>query len=868
MKKLIFICIFFLVFFVKKLDAINAPTLSSPAANATFSFFRPTLICNSVTGATGYQFQLDTISSFNNPPFFTAHSTFNGTSSPILKIGQTYHWRARCYKPNDTSVWSASRSFTVVQGNTGVFSPNNNTTGNIVPLQCQNYGVNDSTVLYQFEVDTNINLNSPNKRLAVTYINRFEDSTFFAYNQTIFWRARCFSIYGDTFLWSNLNKYTTHAGPTWATTSSIFIVDPMYLVNWTNAGLSNIQIQLDTNLNFNTANLQERFPQVGKIQDTFANLKFGKDYYVRLRGFYGSHYGPWSSVQAIRIKNGVTVLNPTNGITINSLNPNFSWSQMRGVNFQLQLYSDMAKSSVLKDTITSSTFYSYTSNLDLNTQYPWRIRAFHETDTTPWVERNFKIYNGMVNLSYPINNSTVNIRPRLGFTGYSWATNYVMEIDTGSVWPSTPSSYYITIDTFSIVGGVYTIDTTLLYAQKYIWRVTAFKGQEQAAPGMRTFTTTAAPISYYPPNNFIGTGPATNGLVTGIPGSLFLQWQIDTTNQFNSPLVESGVDPHVPDDFDPKYIVASMGNDLRFHTKYFWRTRCISIIDTSDWSATFNFVTTQDVWLSSPLNASVNIPISTKLDWGVQGSNFDSRYQYQIATDSMFETKPIFTLAKDAISEVTVNLNHGTRYFWRARAFHSKDTSRWSVIYYFNTIPPPVIGVPALISPAQAAKNIPLTPLLLTWNFSANATSFDIEVSTAADFSTINASGNALGNASQFSGMQPNTRYYWRVRGRNGNFTSAWATRWFETAPPTSLNEIESSSAIQIFPNPATSFISVRTKGQFAVEVSDISGKVIFSQNQFNQEADLKTDDWKPGLYLVKIVKDDTQSIHKIWVQP
>ncbi|MCG9879352.1 MAG: hypothetical protein MH472_02025, partial [Bacteroidia bacterium] len=576
------------LYIVTKVFSINAPTLSSPAANATFSFFRPTLICNSVSGATGYQFQLDTLSTFNNPPFFTAHATFNGTSSPVLKIGKTYYWRARCYKPNDTSVWSASRSFTVVLGNTGIVGPNNNTTGNIVALQSQNYGTNDSTVLYQFEVDTTINLNSPLKRSTVTYTNRFTDSTFFTYNQTIYWRVRSFTVFGDTLLWSNLNKYTTHAGPTWSTSSSLFIVDPMYFVNWTNAGLSNIQVQLDTTLTFNTSNLQNHINSSGEIQDTFQNLMFGKDYYVRLRGFYGNSYGPWSSVQAIRIKSNIAGISPSNGGTVTALNPILSWNQLRGTRYQIQVFSDMAKSSLLSDTITNSLIYTLKDTLSLNTQYPWRIRAFHERDTLPWVELNFKIFNGQVNLSQPFNNSTITtVRPQLNFYSFAWATGHVLEIDTGSVWPATPSSYYIRIDSFRRVGTIFIADTTLLYGQKYIWRVYAMKGQEQAQPSSRLFTTPSAPSLNYPPNNFIGTGPQTNGLIVGITGSTHIQWEIDTTNQFNSNQHATGVDLHVPDDFDPKYIVANMPGDLLFHTKYFWRTRCINSVDTSNWSATF-----------------------------------------------------------------------------------------------------------------------------------------------------------------------------------------------------------------------------------------------------------------------------------------
>ena len=868
MKKNILLVFSLFVFSITRVCSINAPSLSSPGNAAFISVFTTSLICNSVAGAAGYQFQLDTIVTFNNPPFYIANAAFNGASSPVLRIGKTYFWRARCFSGSDTSVWSTTRSFTVFPSNLGLSSPINNSTGNIVALRSMGAG-NDPSIRFQFEADTASNLSSNNKRSLITDVNQFIDSTFFKYSQVIFWRARCFNLFGDTFQWSPTWKYTTHAGPTWATSGSVFMVDPMYFVNWTNAGLSKIQVQLDTNLSFNTPKLQDHLVESGKIQDTFVNLIFGKDYYVRLRGFYGSNFGPWSSVQAIRIKNNVVILNPSNGATIGGLMPGFSWSQMRGVNFQIQLYSDMVKSAILKDTTTSASGYGYTSNLDLNTQYPWRIRAFHEKDTLHWIERNFKIYSGQVNISSPSSNANLTtVRPQLSFFSYAWATAHVMEIDTGIVWPATPSSYYIRIDTFMKVGTRFLTDTTLLYGQRYIWRVYAMKGQEQAEPISRLFTTPANPSLNYPPNNYIGTGPQTNGLIVGITGSSHIQWEIDTTNLFNSNQYASGVDPHVPDDFDPRYIVANMPGDLFFHTKYFWRTRCINSVDTSNWSATFNFVTTQNVWLTTPINASVNIPISTKLDWGLQGSNFDSRYQYQIATDSLFDTKPIVTLPKDAISEITVNLVHGTRYFWRARVFHAKDTSRWSVINYFNTIPPPAIGVPTLVSPAQGAKNIPLTPVLLSWNFSSNALSFDIEVSTAADFSTINASGNSQGTGSQFSGMQGNTRYYWRVRGRNGNFTSAWATRWFETAPPTSLLENAFEKETQVYPNPASSFISVRTKGVFEVQVKDMTGKNMFMQADNLNELNIQTQDWPAGLYLVHIKQNDSQVLYKILVQP
>lgn len=865
MKKLslsyLFIC------FAVITSAINIPTPSSPANGISFSSFTTMLSCGSVSGATGYQFQLDTTTTFGNTSF-SEHSLYGRVWAPTLRIGKTYFWRVRCYNSTDTSLWSLTRNFTVSYKNVLLNTPANNSSGNIVQLIANNFG-SDSNVFYQFEVDTVPTLSSSFKRSMITSTNQFIDTTFFAYNQNIYWRSRCFSNLGDTFQWSSIWKYTTHNGPTWSTTGAITITDPTYLTVWNNAGISGINIQLDTSLSFNTSRFQEHFIVNGATQDSFKNLIFGKDYYLRLRGYYGAHSGPWSSPVSIRIKSSVTILNPENGNVFNVFIPSFNWSRLLGCKYHIQIFSDRVKSGILKDTVTELTTYTYTTPLDLGKECAWRIRAFHEKDTTPWVERYFKIYTGQVNLSYPANNSNINtIRPKIGFIEQSWGTQHIMEIDTGSIWPSRPSLYYIRIDTFMKDGGFSYIDTTLLYGQKYIWRVYAMKGTEQAEPSYRTFTIKAAPSNYYPPNNFIGTGPQTNGLVTGIEGSTYLQWEIDTTALFNSKLRLIGTDLHIPDDLNTNYIVAKMIGNLLFHTKYYWRTRCISIVDTSNWSTTFNFVTTEDVWLSSPTNAATNIPITTKLNWGLQGNNFSSRYQYQIATDSLFDGKPIITLAENSISETTVNLNYDKRYFWRARVFHSKDTSRWSPIYYFNTVKQPVIGSPALVSPNQGAQNIPLTPVVLRWNPSTNALNFDVEVSTTEDFSSSVSKTNITGSSTQITGLQPKTKYYWRVRGRNGEFFSTWATRWFETTSLTTVVENQQIDVAKIFPNPALSSVFITTKGVLSVEISDLDGKIMFERRQQFNEISIDVKNWKSGLYIVKITDEsNTLFIHKLWVK-
>jgi hypothetical protein len=54
------------LFLYAKAFAINAPVLNSPANAASFSKFDNFLYVNAVTGAKGYQFQIDTLSSFSS----------------------------------------------------------------------------------------------------------------------------------------------------------------------------------------------------------------------------------------------------------------------------------------------------------------------------------------------------------------------------------------------------------------------------------------------------------------------------------------------------------------------------------------------------------------------------------------------------------------------------------------------------------------------------------------------------------------------------------------------------------------------------------------------------------------------------------
>src|SRR5262249_51389618 len=103
--------------------------------------------------------------------------------------------------------------------------------------------------------------------------------------------------------------------------------------------------------------------------------------------------------------------------------------------------------------------------------------------------------------------------------------------------------------------------------------------------------------------------------------------------------------------------------------------------------------------------------------------------------------------------------------------------------------PPPPPAAPTLASPANGATGVSTSPTL-TWNASATATSYRVQVATDAGFATIVSDQSVGGTSADVTGLAPSTVHFWRVNATNAGGTSAWSTVWsFTTAggsPPAS----------------------------------------------------------------------------------
>ncbi len=122
MKKIIFlIALVMFSFNIFGNPTLNAPVLISPENADTNVSVSPTLIWGSVSGATQYEYQYSTSSSF-----VTYVNDYVGDTSATLSglnYGYTYYWRVRALDDTDFSEWSEVWSFPTQEAGSGLTQP-------------------------------------------------------------------------------------------------------------------------------------------------------------------------------------------------------------------------------------------------------------------------------------------------------------------------------------------------------------------------------------------------------------------------------------------------------------------------------------------------------------------------------------------------------------------------------------------------------------------------------------------------------------------------------------------------------------------------------------------------------------------------
>jgi len=93
----------------------------------------------------------------------------------------------------------------------------------------------------------------------------------------------------------------------------------------------------------------------------------------------------------------------------------------------------------------------------------------------------------------------------------------------------------------------------------------------------------------------------------------------------------------------------------------------------------------------------------------------------------------------------------------------------------------------------------------LSWNASAGATNYTVQVSSDPNFSTTVVNASTASNSYSATGLTGNTTYYWRVNAQNSAGTSGWSAVWSFTT----VNSV--TLAAPVLSSPANFAVNIPT---------------------------------------------------------
>jgi 3'-phosphoadenosine 5'-phosphosulfate sulfotransferase (PAPS reductase)/FAD synthetase len=410
---------------------------------------------------------------------------------------------------------------------------------------------------------------------------------------------------------------------------------------------------------------------------------------------------------------------------------------------------------------------------------------------------------GTVTLSSPSNNPSPTgrfySRQYLRWNTLPGSSEYLIQLDTTSDFSSSVVRN-ISVSTSSTNTDSYYEKCVydLYYGTMYYWRVCAISSVDT--------TDWSETWQFHTMDDVLLTFPSD----TSENGTYFtrqeFQWknslgstlyilQLDTTPSFSSGLLQTYTTTNSNSNTDTyiyKYI-----SDMRYGTMYYWRVCSANAVDTSGWSATWRFHTTDWVVLyslSNDTSSTAGYYTRQELEW--KNSKGSKSYILQLDTVPSFDSGLLRSIDVSSsttntdtyIYKYVSDMRYGTMYYWRVCAINNADTSGWSATWQFHTVDWVVLD-----SPSNNSTGLAVSSRTLYWKNSRGSSSYIVQVDTTTSFNSellrnLSVSSSTTNTdtykSTSITNMLYGTTYYWRVCAINEAVdTSGWSSVWnFTTA--------------------------------------------------------------------------------------
>lgn len=537
------------------------------------------------------------------------------------------------------------------------------------------------------------------------------------------------------------------------------------------------------------------------------------EYFWRVRADDGKNWGPHSEVRSFTkdwSADGNLVVQlispPEDAERAAFTNDDFIWQPIPGAAYyRFEISTDPSFSNIVYAAQSIKAQHTPIKRL-ANNRYYWRVTPVDKQDHfgVPSTARSF--YFGWANaprLLSPAPDIDSAFVPSFSWTAVEAAIKYQLQISTQPDFAST--SFFETTNT------AYTPDKALGNDQDYYWRVKAIDAEKSSSPWseVRRFRAKwnfqaklLAPVQ----NTIRQSSPFFSW--TPIPGAERYQVRVDSSSAFSRPLIDQRF-------FNvPTAALNRLSNTtVHLDRDYFWQVRGIDVQGNfTPWSDlhTFQFGS-QEISpnLIYPLPYyppdTVNLPVHNDrtIAWPLfvwdssiiynpllVGAFTPAYYELTVAATPDFQS-PQFQIvstgqaAAPTLEKPFLNLQDGTLYYWRVRAFGNSGIQFgvdhiWQTRIDRRTPQLPMSTSITPIYPRDAFESVISAPLL-GWLPVEGAANYRVQIATDPNFNTIvDEAAPQFVNYAPWQGRltpMPFGTYWWRVRAESApnNALGGWS---------------------------------------------------------------------------------------------
>ncbi len=512
-------------------------------------------------------------------------------------------------------------------------------------------------------------------------------------------------------------------------------------------------------------------------------LKLNTSYYWRVKSLTTKDSSDWTSIYTFKTASRLKRYAPTQNMAkVSASYANVSCYRAAGFDtFEFQFDTSNQFNSNLKRTIivpdTFDWFYieNQPRNFLYGKTYYWRVRGLPD-NSAKWTDTGSFVIFDTITPKYPTTAFLQDVKISFEFTGVYYKEAFQVQIDTNKNF----NSPYL-IDTFA-AEGTKQFDPEpfsighLNYETYHYYRVRAVNEKDTSRWSYSAFTTKGLASDIMIAENY--ADPMVSIEVrTKIGGTETYQIELDTVSTFDSPEKQTFFSPQ---GIDTAY-------NLYFGKLYYTRGRPVHAKDSGSWTRTrpiniLKFPNTQYPYSTSVVQITDSIQFATRT--GMDG------FQIQVTAQNNFDS---LLFLDTIISSFTPKTTHNikglrfklsTKYLWRIRAWHDRDTSSWSTPLVFNTV-----KYPKQLTPTNSNFLGTGSTTKFSWEALKGGVKYQIIIDTTANFnSPLRFDSLVEANELIRSNLLFRPLYYWKVRALTYNDTSEWSETWVFKVLPVKLN--------------------------------------------------------------------------------